>query len=336
MRTWTLLFPLSLALALVGAASPAPAGERVTIALSGAGTMDYVPLEVAHALGYLADEGLDADLQYFKSGTHAATALLAGGADFSGNAFDHAVKAALQGRSLKAIAAFNEVPGVQILVSTRYRDAVRDLRDLKGRPVAVTGLGAYSHMILSHVLARSGLAPGDVNAVPVGNEALAAALENDRVQGMMSAGVLGARLLETGRAFVLLDLRNRAASERLFGGPYLKSAVLARAEVVAERPETCARVARAVVRATRWLASRSSAEVAAQLPETLVQDRRVYAAALDENRDGFSRTGRVDPRAVETVLATYRSFGLIPEGRQIDPAALFDNRFVDRASASGS
>ncbi len=144
------------------------------------------------------------------------------------------MKAAIKGKPLTAIAAFTEVPGVQILVST-----------------------------------------------PVGAEALAAVLENDRVHGMMAAGLLGARLVETGRAFVLVDLRSRAAAERLFGGPYLKSGLLTRPEVCAERPEACVKLARALVKATKWLSARGSAEVAPSLPRTLVQDPRLYTAALE-------------------------------------------------------
>ena len=93
---------------------------------------------------------------------------------------------------------------------------------------------------------------------------------------------------------------------------------------------------RAVVKATRWIASHSAAEIAAVLPETIIQDRRLYVAALEENRDGFSRTGRIDPRAVETVIGSHRTFGSIPEGQRVDPAALYENRFVDQALAGGS
>lgn len=336
MRIRGLLAFIVLVIGIMGPVGHALAAEQVGITIGGAGTLQYLPLEVGHALGYFREQGLDVDLQYVKSGTHAATALLTGGVDFSGNALDHAVKAALQGKSLKAIAAFTEVPGNLLVMASRYRDAVREIRDLKGRPIGVTAFGASTHMNLSYVLARSGLEPGEINAVPVGAEGLVAALENGRVQGIMTAGLIGARLLETGRGFVLFDLRARAATEALFGGPYLNIGLLTRSEVMAERPERCAKVVRAVVKATRWIASHSAAEIVAVLPKTVVLDRRLYLAALEENRDGFSKTGRIDPRAVETVVTAHRAFGAIPEGQRVDPAALYDNRFVDQALAGGS
>ncbi|HEX7127972.1 MAG TPA: hypothetical protein VF406_19620, partial [Thermodesulfobacteriota bacterium] len=61
--------------------------------------------------------------------------------------------------------------------------------------------------------------------------------------------------------------------------------------------------------------------------------RRLYATALDENRGGFSRTGRIDPRAVDTVVATYRTSGAIAPSQAVDTTVLYDNRFVDQALA---
>ncbi len=325
-----------LTLGLVAIGRPAEAAERVTIAVGGVGVTDFLPLEVAHARGYFREQGLDVDLRYFNSATHAATALLAGEIDFTGNAIDHAVKAALKGKPLKAIAALVETTGYQLIVASRYREAVRDLRDLKGRPIGVTAFGASTHMVLNYVLVRGGLEPDEINAVPVGAAALAAALENERVQAVMSGGLYSTRLLESGRGFALLDLRTRAATEAHFGGPYLKTSVLTRSEVITGRPETCAKVVRAVVKAIGWIAGHGAAEIAAVLPDSVVGDRRLYVAAIEENRDGFSTTGRVDPRAVETVVASHRAFGAIPEGRDIDPATLYDNRFVDQAAAGDS
>lgn len=330
-----------LVLAVLALATTAPprlahTAERVAIALGGTGTLDFVPAEVADALGYFTEQGLDARLQYFQSGTHAALAVLGGSADFSANAFDHAVKAATQGKRLVALAAFTETPGHQIVVATRHREAVRRVEDLKRRPIGVTAFGASTHLVLTYVLSKSGFTPEEIHAVPVGADGLAAALQYDRVDAVVVAGLHGPKLLAAGRGFVLLDLRTRAATEAFFGGPYLKSGLVTTAQVVAERSETCAKVAAALVKATRWIAAHDAAAIAAALPPTLVQDRAIYVTAVEETRDGFSKTARIDPKAVETVIAAQRAFGLIAEGQRIDVAPLFDNRFVERALAGGS
>jgi NitT/TauT family transport system substrate-binding protein len=335
MRLKALPTAIVLALVLTSTAARVLAAERVTVAVGSHGTMDYVPIEVAHALGFFTEQGLQVDLQYFQSGTMSATALLSGTVDFGAGSFDHAMKAALKGKTLTAIAAFTEVPSVLIVVGSRHRTAVREPADLKGRPVAVTGLGAYSHLILVHVLTRAGLKAEEIQAIPVGGEALAAALENDRVHAMMAAGLIGAKLIETGRAFVLVDLRSRAAADRLFGGPYLRSTLMTRPGVCTEQAETCTKLVRGIVKAIRWLERRTSAAIAAALPMTLVQDRRLYAAALDENRDGFSRTARIEPGAVDTVVASYRASGAMTPTQAFDPTVLYDNRFVDRVLAEG-
>lgn len=325
-----------LALALLSPSRRADAAEKVTIAIGGFGNMLYLPYDLAQALGYFAEEGLQVEFQYFRGGSQTATALLAGDVDFTGNSFDHAIKASLQGKSLKMIAAFTEVPGGQILVHTRLRDTVRELRDLRSRPVGVTGLGSGSHMTLVYALTRSGVKAEEVNAIPVGFDAIAAALANQRVDGVVAVGLAAATLVHNGRAFVLLDLTARGPTERAYGGPYLNTGILTRSDVVAKKPDLCRKVVRAVVRANRWIASHSPSQIVAVLPDTLVQDRQLYTTALETAHSGFSRDGRIDPRAVQTVINAHQAFGAIPADKHVNADDLYDNAFVDAVLASGS
>lgn len=325
-----------LAIGLAAASRPVDAAERVRIAVGGFGNVAYLPYDVARALGYFAEEGLDVEFLYTKGGSQSANALLAGDVDFSGNSIEQAIKAGLQGKPLTMIAAFAETPTLWLLVRGSLRETIRRPLDLKGRPIGVTGLGTATHMVVAYVLTRSGLRPEDVNAVPVGYNALAAALENGKVDGIIGGGTWAEKLVEDGRAFVLLDLMARAPTQALFGGPYVDTGVVTRPEVIERRPEVCRKLVRAVVRTNRWIASHSSAEIAARLPDAIVQDRRLYTKALDSLRDAFSPDGRINPRAVETVIRAYRAFGAVPADRSVDAARLYDNTFVDYALAGGS
>lgn len=336
MRVRGLIALAILGLGLLAIGRPVAAAERVSIAIGGFGNMAYLPYDVARALGYFTEQDLEVEFQYLKGGSQAATALLSKGVDFSGNSLDHALKASLQGKLLKMIATFAETPAMRLLVRTNYRDTVREIRDLKGHPIGVTGLGSATHLVLTYVLSRGGLAPDEINAVPVGYEALAAALENERVHGIITGGLPAAKLLDAGRAFVLLDLTARGPVEALFGGPYVDTGVMTRPDVITGRPEVCRRLVRAVVRANRWIATHTAKEIADLLPDALVQDRRLYVKALEVARDGFSKDGRVDPRAVETVINAHRAFGAIPADQRVDAASLYDNRFVEQALGGGS
>ncbi len=330
--------PLSIALAILTVALPVAgsrveAAEKVTIAVGGFGSVAFLPHDVAASLGYFKEQGLEVDSQYLQSGTQASAALLGGSADFAAASLDHAVKAAVQGKAIRMIASFSEVPGTRLVVRSDLRDAVKELRDLRGRPIGVTGLGASTHMILRYALQRAGLRPEEINAVAVGASGMVAALENKRVDGLMAGALPAAAVVGTGRAFVLLDLMVRAPAESFFGGPYQETGMLTRADVIAGRPEVCRAVARAIVKADRWIATHSPEEIAALLPEATVGDRQRYAAAVAAVHTGFSRDGRINPRAVETIVEAHRTLELIPPGARIDPAALYDNTFADQAGA---
>ncbi len=322
-----LLFALDLA------ACPATAADRVTIATGSFGNAAFLPFDVAEALGALREPGLEVEVQRVQSGSHAATAVLTGSADFAVASLDHVIKANLQGRSLKMIASFSEVPGMRLLVRSDLRNTVKEARDLKGRPVGVTGLGTSTHLVLTHVLSRAGLRPAEIFAVPLAYRAMAAALTGGKVDGLVTGGVTASQLLAAGQAYVLVDLTTRDRAEAAFGGPYQETGLLTRAEVLAARPELCRKVVRAVVVANRWIATHTPEEIAALWPDTVVRNRSLFAEAIAPVHDGFSKDGRIQPRAVETILAMHRTLGLVPADKHVDAAALYDNSFVEQVLA---
>src|SRR5580658_7449123 len=95
---------LCLLVAWQHAASPPIAKHRVRLAVgSKPGNLVYLPLDLARALNYFAEEGLDVEFTNFDGGTDAALSLAAGHADFSGNSIDHAIKLRAAGKDLKMI-----------------------------------------------------------------------------------------------------------------------------------------------------------------------------------------------------------------------------------------
>src|ERR1700687_4781138 len=70
-----------------------PRKQKIRLAVgSKPGNIVYLQVDLARALGYFTDKGLDVDFQYFDGGTGAAAALASGRAEFSGNSIDHAMK----------------------------------------------------------------------------------------------------------------------------------------------------------------------------------------------------------------------------------------------------
>src|SRR6516164_94691 len=108
-RTRSRLWPLSglLVVALVGAANPDARKEKVRLAVgSRPGNLVYLHIDLARALGYFEQEGLDVSFHYFDAGTAAAQALTAREYDFSANSIDHAITLRRSGGEAEMIASF--------------------------------------------------------------------------------------------------------------------------------------------------------------------------------------------------------------------------------------
>jgi len=146
-----------------------PQLEKVRVA-SGGHIVHFLPLDLAVAKGFFAEEGLDPEITQMKGGTATAQALLAGQVDFSLNSIDHAFKAAVQGKdNLRMVVLLNRLPGMVLVVDSRLRNDVKSIGELKGRALGVTSKGSATHMVLASLLSKSGVNPGEVTIVDAGS-----------------------------------------------------------------------------------------------------------------------------------------------------------------------
>jgi len=112
------ILALCLACTLLGASgAPGSAKNKIHLAVgSKPGNIVYLQVDLARALGYFAEKGLDFEFEYFDGGTGAAAALASGHVEFSGNSIDHAMKLRAEGKDLKMVASFTSLPTVTLVV----------------------------------------------------------------------------------------------------------------------------------------------------------------------------------------------------------------------------
>src|ERR1700693_2269932 len=128
-RYWPLYGILFIAWA--GAASKDAPKEKVRLAVgSRPGNIVYLHIDLARALGYFEQEGLDMSFHYFDAGTAAAEALNAREYDFSANSIDHAIKLRRSGGEAEMIASFTDLPCVTLVVRKELRPQIRSVSDL--------------------------------------------------------------------------------------------------------------------------------------------------------------------------------------------------------------
>jgi len=60
---------------------------------------------------------------------------------------------------LRVVALMNRVPGIVLVVDSRYQDPIRDIGDLVGKRLGVTSKGSGTYMVPDFLLAQKGVDP---------------------------------------------------------------------------------------------------------------------------------------------------------------------------------
>ncbi len=285
----------------------------LTIATAGPATApEYLPLWVAQAEGYFAEEKLAVSLEATRAEASAAEALARGQADLAATSLDAAlVLGAPAGAPPKLVFGLTATPAVALLVPVARKDTTRSLDDLAGATIGVPAPGTPSEFMLLALLARAGIRIPRVTVKSYGERGLAGALES----GEVAAGILGdpyaTRLIEDGKAVALVDLRQRGEPERWLGEPGVYSALFARADTRLG-PAELKPLARALLRALARIQTATPDELRAGLPAATVGFPEDFSARLLGARQIFLRDGWVTPEMLKTSIAYVRSRGPIP------------------------
>jgi NitT/TauT family transport system substrate-binding protein len=222
---------------------PRPAGqlEHLTIAVN-AEYAGSCPLFVAHEKGYFADEGLLVAIQRHSSGKAALEAALQGQANLGTSADLPIMFAAMSGRPVTVVATIFSTEKDHGIVGRRDR-GITAPASLKGKRIGVT-LGTSGHFMLDAFLNRQKLSPGEVKAVNLKPEELAAAL----AQGDVDA-------VATWEPFLSTSLTQLGGNGTRLSGEDVYELVFNVAgtqEYVVRHPDAMKKLLRALVRSARF------------------------------------------------------------------------------------
>src|SRR5207237_2639692 len=210
---------LLLATALLPA-QPARA-EKITIMVGGIEKQIYLPAKLAEQLGYFKEQGLDVELLTEPAGVQAENAMLAGEVQGVVGFYDHSIDLQSKGKFVESIVQFSQAPGEVELVSAKVADKLRSPADFKGKHLGVTGLGSSTSFLTQYLAVRNGVKMGEFVLVPVGaGSTFIAAIQQGKIDAGMTTEPTVSRLLKTGEAKVLVDLRSPAKTSAALGGPY--------------------------------------------------------------------------------------------------------------------
>lgn len=330
LKTWA---AASVAIATIMAAVvPALAADKITIMVGGMEKQIYLPAKLTEQLGYFKDEGLDVELLTEPSGVDAENEMLAGAVQGVVGFYDHCVDLQAKGKFAMSVVQFSRAPGEVELVSTKHPE-IKSPADFKGKSLGVTGLGSSTNFLTQYLAVKNGVALGEFTSLPVGaGSTFIAAMQQDKIQAGMTTEPTISRLLKTGEAAILVDMRTPEKTRAALGGTYpAASLYMSAAYVESHKPEV-QRLANALVKTLKWMATHSAEEITDKMPKDYwAGDRAMYVKAIADGKEQFTTDGVMPEDGPATVLAVLSGFSKNVKGKQIDLAKTYTTEFVKAA-----
>lgn len=287
----------------------------LSIAVSGPySSPEYLPLRVAEAEGYFAQEGLQVSLRTTRAEAGAAEALAKGEADVAATSLEAALRqGAVGGRPPKLVFGLTAAPPVALLVPAAHRDTVKRFEDLAGRRVAVTSPGAPEHPLFFALLDRHQIRATQLSLLSLGERALVAALEAGDVNAGLLPDPWASRLVEDGKVTILADFRRRDEAARWLGGTTVHAALFVRPDRPPKASDLTA-LARALLRAVKRVETAPSAELLDRLPVRVVGLKEDFVTRLEGAREIYLPRGWVRYETLQLSVAQIRSRAPFPKG----------------------
>jgi len=133
---------------------------------------------------------------------------------------------------------------------------------------------------------------------------------------------------------VVADTRTLAGTREVFGGAYPAAVLYAPRSFIEEKPRTTQALVNALVRGLRWIAGRSTEEIAAVMPaDYALGNKAIYEQSIKTSLPMFSRDGRFSADAAETAYAVLKAFDPDVGSAKIDVSATYTNALVEKVPA---
>jgi NitT/TauT family transport system substrate-binding protein len=232
--------------------------EIETVFAIPAQTLTFSAHYVAHDAGFFKKEGLKVTDRNLV-GVASPNAVLAGSADFTMGTGPVFLRAAAKGQKFKAIVNLVDKPLVELVLRKDVADAagitgktspLERAKALKGKTIAIQGVGSIVHAWQRYVTNRAGLnVETDVRIQPMDPPAMFPALVNKAIDGYTTSMPFTTQAIVKGAA-VMVASSTFDAPELV---PFAYAMVYTRPDFCTKKRDLCARVARAYVGAAKMI-----------------------------------------------------------------------------------
>ncbi len=328
----TRLFQALTLTTLVFASCAAMSADKVTIMVGGYEKHIYLPAKLAEGLGLFKAEGLDVEILNEGSGVDAENEMLAGAVQGVVGFYDHCVDLQTKGKYVESVVQFSQAPGEVELVSSLHPE-IKSMADLRGKSLGVTGLGSSTNFLSQYLMVKAGVPLGEFTSIPVGaGTTFIAAMTQDKIQAGMTTEPTISRMLKTGEARILIDMRSVEKTKAALGGTYPAASLYMPTDWVQKNKPTVQKLANAFVKTLKFINTHSALEIADKMPKDFyVGDKDGYVKALADGKAMFTPDGVMPAGGPETVLAVLSAFSKNVKGKTVDLSKTYTTEFVKNA-----
>ena len=313
--------------------SGSAATPSVKIMVGGIDKVIYLPAKLTEQLGYFKDAGVDVQLLSEPAGAQAENVLLAGQVQGVVGFYDHTIALQPQGKCLTSVVQMSKAPGEVELVSAT--SSISSFADVKGKKLGVTSPGSSTDFLTRALSVRNGVQDSDYTTVKAGaGTTFIAALGQGAIDAGMTTDPTVAKLVSSGKAKVLVDMRTEEGSKAALGGAYPSSSLYMDCAWVEKNAATVQKLANAMVKTLAWMDTHSAAEIAEKMPADFKgDDAALYAKAVGDTKPMFTADGVMPADGPATVLKVLGTFNPAVKGKEssIDLSKTYTTRFVTAA-----
>ena len=302
----------ALALLLVLQAAEAFTQEKKTVRLVTVSLSwnSGLPVNVAIRKGYFKEQGLALESVFIRGGPAAIAALVSGDADFGSIGGAQAImRSRARGLDVVIIGSISNSINYTVIGNK----GVKNVGDLRGKIVGVTGAGAFSEFAMRTYLKKNNLEPGkDVTLRAVGNTTLrAAALESGLISAAPFSPEDAVRLVAKGYPLIA------NLSEAL---PIPETILVARSEVLTKYPETAKRFLKGMILGMHLAKTNKAEAIKAGYEAGMKGEPEIVNKAYDLYSPGFTGDLTINTEGLQAILDEDVRAGNVDKQMTVDKA----------------
>jgi ABC-type nitrate/sulfonate/bicarbonate transport system substrate-binding protein len=247
-------------------------------------TLTFSSAFIAEDAGFYKKEGLKVSHRILV-GVASPNAVIAGSADFTIGTGPVFLRAAAAGQRMLAIANLIDKPLVELVLRKDVADAagITDAtplagraKALKGKTIAIQGVGSIVHAWERFVASRGGLdIEKDVRIAPMDPPPMLAAMETKSVDGFATSLPFTTEAVVKGKAIMLASGAS-AAPDLL---PFAYGLIYTRSDMCTKAREKCERIVRALAAANKFILEKPDEALEMVKKRFDKMDQQVLAAA---------------------------------------------------------